>query len=63
MDSDTIKIAAGSATTIIVDAPQIQLVDGASHPLVFGDQLLQYLNQIVQMYQSHIIRARLPGQR
>ena len=33
---------------------QIQLVDGASHALVFGDQLLQYLNQIVQMYQNHM---------
>jgi hypothetical protein len=53
MASDTIKIAAGSATTVIVDGPQIQLIDGASHPVVFGDQLLQYLNQIVQMYQSH----------
>jgi hypothetical protein len=31
------KIAAGNATTIVVDAPQIQLVDGASHALVFGD--------------------------
>jgi uncharacterized protein involved in type VI secretion and phage assembly len=54
MDANTIKIAAGNATTVVVDAPQIQLVDGASHALVFGDQLLQYLNQIVQMYQNHM---------
>ena len=54
MAADTIKIAAGSAMTIIVDAPQIQLIDGASHPLVFGDQLLQYLNQLVQLYQTHV---------
>jgi uncharacterized protein involved in type VI secretion and phage assembly len=54
MDSSTIKIAAGNATTVVIDAPQIQLVDGASHALVFGDQLLQYLNQIVQMYQNHM---------
>ncbi len=53
MDSGTIKISAGSATTIVIDAPQIQLVDGASHPVVFGDQLQQYLTQIVQAYQSH----------
>ena len=32
-----IKIAAGSATKIVIDAPQIELVDGATHPLVFGD--------------------------
>lgn len=54
MDSSTIKVGAGSATTIVIDAPQIQLVDGASHPLVFGDQLLEYLNQMVQIYQSHM---------
>jgi Type VI secretion system/phage-baseplate injector OB domain len=54
MDSSTIKIVAGSATKIVIDAPQIELVDGASHPLVFGDDLLQYLNQIAQMYQTHM---------
>jgi uncharacterized protein involved in type VI secretion and phage assembly len=54
MDGSTIKIAAGNATKVVVDAPQIQLVDGASHALVFGDQLLQYLNQIVQIYQNHM---------
>jgi hypothetical protein len=54
MDSDTIRIAAGSALKIIVDAPLIELVDGAPHPLVFGDNLLQYLNQVAQIYQSHV---------
>jgi phage baseplate assembly protein gpV len=54
MASGTIKIAAGSAVKIVIDAPQIELVDGASHPLVFGDELLQYLNQVVQIYQSHM---------
>jgi uncharacterized protein involved in type VI secretion and phage assembly len=61
MDANTIKIAAGNATTIVVDAPQIQLVDGASHALVFGDELLQYLNQIVQMYQSHMHPGQTAG--
>jgi phage baseplate assembly protein gpV len=54
MDSSTVKVAAGSAVKIVIDAPQIELVDGATHPLVFGDQLMQYLNQVVQMYQSHL---------
>ena len=54
MDSDTIRIASGSAVKIIVDAPLIELVDGASHPLVFGDNLLQYLNQVAQIYQTHV---------
>jgi hypothetical protein len=61
MDSNTIKISAGSATTIVIDAPQIQLVDGASHPLVFGDSLLQYLNQIAQMYQTHMHPGQMAG--
>ena len=61
MDANMIKIAAGNATTIVVDAPQIQLVNGASHALVFGDQLLQYLNQIVQMYQSHMHPGQTAG--
>jgi hypothetical protein len=54
MGATTIKIAAGSAVKIVIDAPQIELVENASHPLVFGDDLLQYLNQIAQMYQTHM---------
>jgi hypothetical protein len=38
---------------VIVDAPQIELVEGAAHPLVFGDNLLQYLNQLVQVFSTH----------
>ena len=41
-------------TKVVIDAPQIDLVDGAGHPLVLGDNLLQYLNQVVQMFQSHM---------
>jgi hypothetical protein len=49
MDSSTVKIAAGGAVKVVIDAPQIELVDSAAHPLVFGDELMQYLNQFVQM--------------
>jgi phage baseplate assembly protein gpV len=41
-------------TKVVIDAQQIELVDGAGHPLVLGDNLLQYLNQVVSMYQSHM---------
>jgi uncharacterized protein involved in type VI secretion and phage assembly len=41
-------------TKVTVDAPQIELVKGATHPLVYGDQLLQYLNQVAQIYQTHM---------
>jgi len=42
------------ATKAVVEAPQIELVDSAAHPVVFGDDLLQYLNQIVMLYQTHV---------
>lgn len=38
---------------VVVEAPQIELVDRASHPLVFGDELLSYLSQLVATYQGH----------
>lgn len=55
----TIEVQAGKVTVkaktkVVVEAPAIELVDGASHPLVYGDDLLQYLQQIAQMYQSHM---------
>src|SRR6516225_4702708 len=39
MDSNTVKITAGGALKVVIDAPQIELVDGATSPLVLGDQL------------------------
>ncbi len=39
---------------VVIDAPAIELVGNAMHPLVFGDQLLQYLNQLGQIYQTHM---------
>ena len=66
MDSSVIKISAGSATSrptavatsasakIVIEAPNIELVENATHPLVFGDNLLQDLNQLVQIFQSHM---------
>lgn len=54
MNSSTITIKAGGATKIVIDAPQIELVDGAQHAVVFGDTLMQYLNQMVQIYSHHM---------
>lgn len=39
---------------VVVEAPLIELVENATHPVVFGDLLLQYLNQLVQLYQTHV---------
>lgn len=54
----TIRVDAGevkllAAAKVVVEAPQIELVEGAPHPLVFGDNLLQYLNQLVQVFSTH----------
>jgi hypothetical protein len=51
VQQNQIKIQARAK--VIVEAPQIELVEGATHPIVFGDDLLQYLNQLVSLYQSH----------
>jgi hypothetical protein len=47
------KIKIKATTKIVVEAPLIELVENASHPVVFGDDLLNYLNQLCQIYQSH----------
>ncbi len=46
-------------TKVIVEAPQIELVEGAAHPLVFGDNLLTYLNQVVQIFNTHMHAGEL----
>lgn len=39
---------------VVVEAPQIELVEGAPHPLVFGDDLLSYLSQMVALFNAHM---------
>ena len=48
------KITVKGASKAIVEAPQIELVEHAMHPVVFGDELMSYLNQLVMMYQGHV---------
>jgi len=38
---------------VVVDAPAINFVENSTHPVVFGDLLLQYLTQLVTMIQTH----------
>jgi len=52
MDRNTITVAAGKATKVVINAPAIQLA-GSSHPVAFGDQVLQYLTQLVQIFNTH----------
>lgn len=51
------KVTVQGALKVVVEAPLIELVENATHPVVFGDLLLQYLNQLVVLYQTH---AHLP---
>ena len=48
------QITMQASTKVVVEAPQIELVRNATHPLVFGDNLLTYLNQLVAMFNSHV---------
>ena len=52
VDQGTVKIEASAK--VVVDAPIIQLVENSTHPLVFGDQLLTYLNQLVTLFNTHM---------
>jgi len=48
------QITVQAAAKVVVEAPQIELVQNATHPLVLGDQLLTYLNQLVTMFNAHV---------
>lgn len=55
----TIEVQKGKITVkgkmkVVVEAPQIELVENATHPVVFGDTLLSYLNQLVQLFNAHV---------
>jgi uncharacterized protein involved in type VI secretion and phage assembly len=56
------KVTVKGAQKVVVEAPQIELIENATHPVVFGDQLLQYLNQLVTLYQvhTHVLPPPLP---
>lgn len=60
----TIKIADGivelkGKSKVVLEAPVIDHGEGAGHPVVFGDDLLQYLNQLVSMFNSHLHPGQL----
>lgn len=42
-----------AATKIVVECPSIELVKAATHPTVFGDDLLNWLNQFVNTFNTH----------
>ncbi len=53
------QVTVQATSKVVVEAPQIELVQGATHPLVFGDDLLQYLNQLVSLFNTHLHPGQL----
>ncbi len=47
------QITVKGATKAVVEAPSIELVENASHPVVFGDELMDYLREIWEAYTKH----------
>jgi hypothetical protein len=54
IDVQASEIKVKANLKVVVEAPLIELVEGAAHPLVFGDNLLQFLNQMVQTFNAHM---------
>jgi hypothetical protein len=48
------RVVVQASATATVEAPAIELVENASHPVVFGDSLLQYLGQLVSLFNAHL---------
>ncbi|HEX7151250.1 MAG TPA: phage baseplate assembly protein V [Thermoanaerobaculia bacterium] len=55
----TIKSKEGTVTLsakqkVVIESPFIDVVQGASHPTVFGDDLLKWLTQFVTTFNTHM---------
>ena len=50
-----------AATKVVIEAPQIALGENGAHPVAFGDSLLQYLSQLVALFNSHVHPGELAG--
>ncbi len=55
------KVKVLGMVKVVVEAPLIELVESATHPLVFGDNLLQYLTQMVTMFNTHMHPGEMAG--
>jgi hypothetical protein len=53
------QITIRGAMKVVVEAPQIELLEHAPHPAVLGDSLLQYLNQLVATFNAHLHPGQL----
>jgi hypothetical protein len=48
------RVTLQAAATAVLEAPTINLVEHATHPIVFGDVLTQYLNLLVNTFNAHL---------
>ena len=55
------KIELKASTKVVIQSAQIDIVEGASHPMVFGDDLLTYLNQMVTTFNTHMHPGQMAG--
>jgi uncharacterized protein involved in type VI secretion and phage assembly len=55
------QVTLKASTKIVVEAPQIELVANATHPGVFGDSLMTYLNQVVTTFNTHMHPGQMAG--
>jgi hypothetical protein len=55
------EVTVKAGTKVVVDAPQIELVANATHSAVFGDSLLQFLSQLVTMFNTHMHPGQMAG--
>jgi uncharacterized protein involved in type VI secretion and phage assembly len=55
------QITIEGASKAVVQAPQVELVENASHPLVFGDELMRYLSNLVTLIQTHTHPGQMAG--
>lgn len=53
------KITLKGNLKAVVEAPKIELVENATHPVVFGDELMKYLQQLVISFKTHLHPGQL----
>jgi hypothetical protein len=59
IDSGGGKIRIHATAKTVVDGPLIELVENSTHPVVLGDNLLTYLNELVTIMQTHMHAGEL----
>ena len=54
VNADGGKIRIEAKKKVVVQAPKIELVENSTHPLVFGDNLYNFLNDLVVTFNAHL---------